>query len=52
MKLGDFKDKDVLLIDGQEVLVKYLKYYLQYRGVDNPDEFVLNDDVKLSRTEE
>ena len=47
-KLGDFKDTDILLINGQEVLVKYLKYFLEYKGVKNPNEFVLGDDVKLS----
>lgn len=28
--LSDYKDDDVLLINGSEVLVKFLKYQLEY----------------------
>lgn len=44
-KLSDYKDDDVVIIDDKEVLVKFLKYQLEYAfgKKPNPDKVFISE---------
>ena len=44
-KLSDYKDDDVVIINGSKVLVKFLKYQLEYAlgKKPNPDKVFISE---------